>query len=97
MDRRRVDLIEARAGTRADGQIQLRGGPPSTDSLRLVCRSKDKNEPHARRWSEGKSGSPIESIMTPEEHWTGTRRGLRRPRLGPILHRVAAELPHGHQ
>ena len=32
--------------------------------------------------------------MTPEEHWTEHAPRPRRPRLGPILHRVAAELPH---
>ena len=32
--------------------------------------------------------------MTPEEHWTEHAPRPRRPLLGPILHRVAAELPH---
>ena len=32
--------------------------------------------------------------MTPEEHWTEHAPRPRRPRLGPLLHRVAAELPH---
>ena len=32
--------------------------------------------------------------MTPEEHWTEHAPRPSRPRLGPILHRVAAELPH---
>ena len=32
--------------------------------------------------------------MTPEEQWTEHAPRPRRPRLGPILHRVAAELPH---